>query len=539
MTYPHGGASQIWRYGTGDAHNPAKSQIRDWGVVVEGYESLTDLKAETRFFAAGVGLSIRPYAAVVQITEAGSGDEDNDAGSWGYTVVTHPRIKNITTLTEQWPEGAFIEESATGRVYRFADPAATDHDLTIGTIKLYRAYTANHGCIPVSRGTINMALSGVVGAFQVGETVTGGTSGETAMVDAVNGSTLTLSGASGFFTHPYAGVSDTETITGGTSGATGTTSGVQYWLLLDDSNHAPRGFDDPDTNETEQYAVTIPRKSQTHKRVAAHVTVDESFARVGLQVGPSVNDSDIRLHMAAPLTGRFAATKTPSIIAVSAFHASHTTVSWDSVNHEFVINHLDCGLSGQMMATYEYTAKDEVVLLGVRRVSATEHRIAVYDLLELDVSWDGSAWSVANRQINRNGNAAGFSASGLSAGPDYFVSVTHPELATEYNSREVIVDMIGKSNPYVPFTTNETRTGLDVQFRDITSSGAIVDTLPGSMSFNIRRGWYRLTEPITGHIAFLQPFTRCDPRDIVSANGNLWLSSLERFSQYALEDDDL
>ena len=35
MTYPHGGASQIWRDGDGTAHNPAKSQIRDWGASVE------------------------------------------------------------------------------------------------------------------------------------------------------------------------------------------------------------------------------------------------------------------------------------------------------------------------------------------------------------------------------------------------------------------------------------------------------------------------------------------------------------------------
>lgn len=35
MTYPHGGAAQIWRDGAGGAHNPAKPEIRDWGAAVE------------------------------------------------------------------------------------------------------------------------------------------------------------------------------------------------------------------------------------------------------------------------------------------------------------------------------------------------------------------------------------------------------------------------------------------------------------------------------------------------------------------------
>ena len=66
--------------------------------------------------------------------------------------------------------------------------------------------------------------------------------------------------------------------------------------------------------------------------------------------------------------------------------------------------------------------------------------------------------------------------------------------------------------------------------------GAVVTTLPGSMSFNVKRGWYRLTEPLTGHIAFSLPNTRIDPRDIISGNGNIWIGSLERTSQFTDED---
>jgi len=44
MTYPHGGASQIWRDSEGGApHNPDKSQIREWGERVEGFEDVAGL----------------------------------------------------------------------------------------------------------------------------------------------------------------------------------------------------------------------------------------------------------------------------------------------------------------------------------------------------------------------------------------------------------------------------------------------------------------------------------------------------------------
>lgn len=59
---------------------------------------------------------------------------------------------------------------------------------------------------------IYMTITGIVGVFVVGETITGGTSGATADVVVNNGGTLTLI-PSGFFVLG-------ETITGGTSGAT-------------------------------------------------------------------------------------------------------------------------------------------------------------------------------------------------------------------------------------------------------------------------------------------------------------------------------
>lgn len=395
-----------------------------------------------------------------------------------------------------------------------------------------RIYNAATGAVIRSDGTIDLYLTGVSGTFTVGETVTGGTSGVTATVSAVVDDVVTLTGASGFFTHPYSGVTATETVIGGTSGASGITDRVDYWRYISDVEHEPFGFDSIDTNITEQYAVTIHRSQTASKRVASVVTVDETLARVGLMCGPSVNDSDIRIHMSAPLTGRFAASSSPSVTDVSSFHKSHTSVSWDSTAKEFIVSHLDCGLTGQMQCTYEYTAKDEVVDIAVRRVSGTQHRVAVYDTMMGSIQWNGSTWTINNREISRNGSQTGYSVGAMSGGPDYLFTVSHPALATEYGDWPVSLTIIGKASKYVAFTTNVTRTSFDVQLWDLTT-GSVVTALPSSLKIGFVRGKYRLPRPITGHIAFSLPNVRVDPRDVVVSTGNLWALSVERYGDGA------
>jgi phage tail sheath protein FI len=61
-------------------------------------------------------------------------------------------------------------------------------------------------------------LTTVVGTFEVGETVSGGTSGATGVIVSIDGDTLSLQEVVGRFV-------DTETVTGGTSAATGDVSG--------------------------------------------------------------------------------------------------------------------------------------------------------------------------------------------------------------------------------------------------------------------------------------------------------------------------
>lgn len=86
--------------------------------------------------------------------------------------------------------------------------------------------------------TLKLTLSSVSGTFQVGETVTGGTSGATGVVKRKEGTTtMYITIASGTFS-----VGAGETITGGTSSATATavyTTGVRnhYFQLLNTNNH--------------------------------------------------------------------------------------------------------------------------------------------------------------------------------------------------------------------------------------------------------------------------------------------------------------
>lgn len=77
------------------------------------------------------------------------------------------------------------------------------------------AYIGNREGMVTSVGAFDTkaSIENVVGTFVVGETVTGGTSGETAVVVGVSGDTLLLSNVSGALTA-------SEELTGGTSGAT-------------------------------------------------------------------------------------------------------------------------------------------------------------------------------------------------------------------------------------------------------------------------------------------------------------------------------
>lgn len=63
--------------------------------------------------------------------------------------------------------------------------------------------------------SMTLTLSSVSGTFQVGETITGGTSGTTSKVTSISGTTMVVSDPTGYFYQ-------SETITGGTSTATAT-----------------------------------------------------------------------------------------------------------------------------------------------------------------------------------------------------------------------------------------------------------------------------------------------------------------------------
>ena len=62
---------------------------------------------------------------------------------------------------------------------------------------------------------MTLTLSSVSGTFQVNETVTGGTSGTTAKVTSISGTTMVIADPTGY-------LHQSETLTGGTSSATAT-----------------------------------------------------------------------------------------------------------------------------------------------------------------------------------------------------------------------------------------------------------------------------------------------------------------------------
>ena len=106
MTYPHGGASEIWRDGTGGAHNPQKGEIRDWGGDVEG----RIVSLEDQAFAADPVYS--DTAAGLAATSAGDQFKVENADSEiAFDVYSHDAGPAATLVTSV-PSGSALADKA-------------------------------------------------------------------------------------------------------------------------------------------------------------------------------------------------------------------------------------------------------------------------------------------------------------------------------------------------------------------------------------------------------------------------------------------
>ena len=120
-----------------------------------------------------------------------------------YSGTTEMRtIKNVDIDWIDKSNNIFLE----GQDFAVNPPTADKEDSYTVTS------TVDYLNIPTS---MTLTLSSVSGTFQVGETITGGTSASTAKVTSISGTTMVISDPTGYFYQ-------SETITGGTSTATAT-----------------------------------------------------------------------------------------------------------------------------------------------------------------------------------------------------------------------------------------------------------------------------------------------------------------------------
>lgn len=141
-------------------------------------------------------------------TGSGSGaTSPESAGTPTGTISSITPTGTIGNSSGGTPSGVVSVPTFTG------DPLPTHSHSTISV------FLAN---VPITENRLDYVLASVVGAFQVGETITGGTTGDTAVIAAINtGSPNPNLGyfvVTGFTGNFLSG----ETVTGGTSGATAT-----------------------------------------------------------------------------------------------------------------------------------------------------------------------------------------------------------------------------------------------------------------------------------------------------------------------------
>ncbi|MEO3479379.1 GDSL-type esterase/lipase family protein [Phaeobacter sp. CAU 1743] len=109
MTYPHGGAGQIWRDGSPTAHNPEKSEIRDWGLDVEGRivaieAAVTGTARYTRDTLADVNAIASPATgdtAYVLDDPGNTGTYEYGGASWSRVADLPASLTDLGILREE------------------------------------------------------------------------------------------------------------------------------------------------------------------------------------------------------------------------------------------------------------------------------------------------------------------------------------------------------------------------------------------------------------------------------------------------------
>lgn len=240
-------------------------------------------------------------------------------------------------------------------------------------------------------------ISSVTGTFQTGETITGGTSTETATVDFVGDDFLIISSVSGTLT-------DGETLTGGTSSATATLgtydstvyghaktmpgdSTVTYSLQLNYSDRAFRyygvRFHGIDSFAQSDNIITggcqvMAQGLLRHAKVTAAVTSGAGAKSIPVdQVGGFVASDTIKVYR--PSTGEF-------LDFSAASTKTHTIGTVDSANKELDITDLETSLAvGDLIVlapqTPTYSIVDEYAWVGCSQMSigADKDNLSTFD----------------------------------------------------------------------------------------------------------------------------------------------------------------
>ena len=282
------------------------------------------------------------------------------------------------------------------------------------------------------------------------------------------------------------------------------------WYILDNTGHEPINMGGPltvngDGNLEIPYAVTYGKVG------VVPVTVDETFAGLGIDAGGSVADNLIRIS--AYKTLDVAVNLQTGNITPSTFFSSRVTATNNS-DGTITITHPSVG-SNSIVPTLTTTGANEFYTHKVISYTSTTVVIGAYTPMRFRVRYDGSQW-VITTPCKIKPTFVSFT--------DNKLTISYGQtIPTPYNIPNASLFKGSSGVGRVTVDSSSSTTQLVVSFWDTSNPSALIGTASTDMDFIVDIPVSILAETPLGHASISRPNCKLNLADVFSPDGNFWI----------------